>query len=63
MSKFNEIIKDKKLMRGIYALTLISALLVLVLVIKGPDKGGTRVAGVEGRVIATQRAKTSGIEH
>ena len=63
MSKFNEIIKDKKLMRGIYALTLISALLVLVLVIKGPDKGGTLIADSEGRIIGIQRAKTSGIEH
>ena len=63
MSRFNEIIKDKKLMRGIYALTLISALLVLALVIKGPDKGGTLIADDEGRIVGIRRAKTSGIEH
>lgn len=63
MSRFSEIIKDKKLMRGLYALTLISALLVLALVIKGPDKDGTLIADKEGRIIGIQRAKMSSIEH
>ena len=39
MSRYKELLKDKKLMSGIYAVTLVTALLILALTVKGPAKG------------------------
>ncbi len=63
MSKYRDLIKDRKLTRGLYALTLITALLVLVLVIKGPEKSGKLIVDDEGRVKGIHRAKTTSTEH
>lgn len=63
MSRFSELLKDRKLTRGLYALTLISALLVLALVIKGPEMSGKLIADSDGRIIGIQRAGSSGTEH
>ena len=41
MSKFKELLKDKKLMSGIYAVTLITALLILALAVRGPERSGS----------------------
>ena len=48
MSRFKELIHDSKLMSGIYSVTLITALLILALVIKGPEESGKLVADRNG---------------
>ena len=63
MSKYRDLLKDRKLMRGLYALTLIMALLVLVLVIKGPEKRGKLIVDDNGRIIGIHRSETGRIEH
>ena len=55
MSRFKELLKDKKLMSGIYAVTLVTALLVLALVVKGPEESGKLVADREGNIIGINR--------
>lgn len=59
MSKYKELIHNKKLMSGIYAVTLITALLILALVIRGPEKSGTLVADEKGNVIEIDRNSTN----
>ncbi len=63
MSKYRELLHDKKLMRGLYALTLVSALLVLALVIKDPEKSGKLIADDNGRIVCIHRSETTSIEH
>ena len=63
MSRYKELLNDKKLMRGLYALTLISAVLVLMLVIKGPEKSGKLIADDEGRIVGIHRSGTMSVEH
>ena len=55
MSKFKELLKDKKLMSGIYAVTLVTALLILALVVKGPEESGKLVADRNGNIIGINR--------
>ena len=55
MSKYKELIHNRKLMSGIYAVTLITALLILALVIKGPEKSGKLLADDQGNVIGIER--------
>ena len=55
MSKFKELLHDKKLMSGIYAVTLVTALLVLALVVKGPEESGRLVADRSGNIIGINR--------
>ena len=55
MSKFKELIHNKKLMSGIYAVTLVTALLVLALVIKGPEESGKLIVDGSGNVIGIDR--------
>ena len=55
MSRYKELIHDKKLMSGIYAVTLITALLILALVIKGPEEGGKLIADSSGNIVGIKR--------
>lgn len=55
MSRFKDLLKDKKLMSGIYAVTLITALLILALVVKGPEESGKLVADRQGNIIGINR--------
>ncbi|MBR3126376.1 MAG: hypothetical protein IKF42_13270, partial [Mogibacterium sp.] len=55
MSRFKELLHDKKLMSGIYAVTLVTALLVLALVVKGPEESGKLVSDRSGNIIGINR--------
>ena len=55
MSRFKELLHDKKLMSGIYAVTLVTALLILALVVKGPEESGKLVADRQGNIIGINR--------
>ncbi len=55
MSRFKELIHDSKLMSGIYSVTLITALLILALVIKGPEESGKLVADRNGSIVGINR--------
>ena len=55
MSRFKDLLKDKKLMSEIYAVTLITALLILALVVKGPEESGKLVADRQGNIIGINR--------
>ena len=55
MSRFKKLLHDKKLMSGIYAVTLVTALLILALVIKGPEESGRLVADRNGNITGINR--------
>lgn len=55
MSRFKELLQDKKLMSGIYALTLITALLIFALAVKGPEESGRLLADSSGNIIGISR--------
>lgn len=55
MSRFKKLLQDKKLMSGIYAVTLVTALLILALVVKGPEESGKLVADRQGNIIGINR--------
>ena len=55
MSKYKELIHNKRLMSGIYAVTLVTALLILALVIKGPEESGKLIVNNKGNVIGIDR--------
>lgn len=55
MSRFKELAANKKFMSGIYVLTLVTSLLVLALVIKGPEESGKLIADGDGNVIGIKR--------
>ena len=58
---FNELKNDRKLLRQIYAVTLAAALLLLVLVVKGPEEQGRLVTDGHGDVVSISRhSLTSG---
>ena len=59
MSRFKELLRDKKLMSGIYAVTLVTALLILALVVKGPEESGKLVADRDGNIIGINRRNLS----
>ena len=52
---FKKLLQDKKFMSGIYAVTLITALLILVLVVRGPEESGKLVADRNGNIIGINR--------
>ena len=55
MSRFKELLQDKKLMSGIYAVTLVTALLILALVVRGPEESGKLIADSSGSIIGINR--------
>ena len=57
MSKYKELIHNRKFMSGLYALTLICALLVLAVVVKGPEQRGRLIAGENGDIVAIDRSR------
>ena len=58
MSRFKDLLHDRKLMSGIYALTLVTALLILALVVKGPEESGKLIADRQGNIIGINRRST-----
>ena len=58
MSRFKDLLHDRKLMSGIYALTLVTALLILALVVKGPEESGKLIADKQGNIIGINRRST-----
>ena len=63
MSKFKELRKDTKLMSGIYILSLVTALLILALVIRGPEKSGSLIMDDNGNVTGIRRDSMSKTEN
>ena len=55
MLRFKKLLHDKKLMFGIYAVTLVTALLILALVVKGPEESGKLVADRNGNIVGINR--------
>ena len=55
MSKYKELLHNRKLMSGIYAVTLVTALLILALVIKGPEESGKLIVDSKGNVTGIHR--------
>ncbi len=55
MLKYKELIYNKKLMSGIYAVTLVTALLILALVIRGPEESGKLIVNSSGDVTGINR--------
>ena len=55
MLKYKELIHNRKLMSGIYAITLVTALLILALVIKGPEESGKFIVDNNGNVTGIRR--------
>lgn len=55
MSKYKELLHNRKLMSGIYAVTLVTALLILALVIKGPEESGKLIVDSNGNVTGIHR--------
>lgn len=55
-AKYEELKNDSKLVSGIYILTLITALLILALVVRGPEVSGKLIVNDEGNVIGIQRS-------
>lgn len=52
---FKKLHNDKKLMSGIYAVTLVTALMVLALVIRGPEESGKLIADSDGNIVGISR--------
>ena len=55
MSRYKELLKDKKLMSGIYAVTLVTALLILALTVKGPEESGRLISDRNGNITGISR--------
>ena len=55
MSRFKELLHDRKLMSGIYAVTLVTALLILALVVKGPEESGKLLSDGDGNITGINR--------
>ena len=47
--------EDKRLMSGIYAVSLVTALLILALVIRGPEESGKLISDSEGNITGISR--------
>ena len=55
MSRYKELLSNKKFMSGLYAVTLITALLLLVLAVKGPEERGKLIADEKGNIVGIDR--------
>ena len=60
--KIRKLRNDKKLMSGIYTVTLVTALLLLALVIKGPEESGSLIADESGNITGISRKNTDRTE-
>lgn len=58
ISAASDLLKDKKVMTRIYLISLGAALLILVLIIKGPEEGGSLLADDNGNIIGIRRNST-----
>lgn len=54
--RYEAALHDRKLRSGIYMVTLVTALLILALVIKGPEESGRLIADGSGSIIAINRS-------
>ena len=61
-TKYEKLRQDRKLMSGIYMVTLVTALLVLALVIKGPEESGHLIADDRGNITGISRKNTDRTE-
>lgn len=59
---FAELKSDPRILKQIYAVTLAAALLVLVLVVKGPEEQGRLVTDARGNVVSISRHSQSSNE-
>jgi hypothetical protein len=59
MSRFKELLNNKRLMSGIYAVTLITALLILALAVRGPERSGSLIADSSGNITGIHRRSLS----
>lgn len=55
MLKYKELLKSRKLMSEIYAVTLVTALMILALVIRGPEQSGKLIVDGSGNVTGIDR--------
>ena len=55
MSRYKELIHNRRFMSGLYAVSLVTSLLVLALVIKGPEESGRLVTDSSGSVVEIDR--------
>lgn len=60
--KIRKLRNNKKLMSGIYTVTLVTALLLLALVIKGPEDSGSLIADESGNITGISRKNTDRTE-
>lgn len=60
--EYRKLRQDKKLMSGLYMVTLVTALLVLALVIKGPEESGKLIQDGSGNVTGISRKDTGRTE-
>ena len=60
--EYRKLKQDKKLISGIYMVTLVTALLVLALVIRGPEESGRLIADGSGNVTGISRKDTDRTE-
>lgn len=61
-AQFRQVFRDQEVMKRIYLITLVTALLVLVLVIKGPEEGGKLLVDDSGNVVGIRRNSLSSSE-
>jgi len=62
MSRYKELIHNKKFMSELYAVTLAAAVLILVSVIKGPEASGKLLVDAGGNVTGIERRSTEASE-
>ena len=62
MSRFKDLKNNKKLISGIYAVSLVTALLILALVIRGPEESGKLIADSSGNITGISRKSLSSSE-
>ena len=62
MSRFKKLRNNKKLVSGIYAVSLVTALLVLALAIRGPEESGKLISDSSGNITGIRRKSISSSE-
>lgn len=55
MSRYKELLHNRKFVSGVYAVSLVTALLILALVIKGPEESGRLIADSSGSIVEIER--------
>lgn len=55
MSRYKELLHNRKFVSGVYAVSLVTALFILALVIKGPEESGRLIADSSGSIVEIER--------